>query len=708
MAHGRLDATITGRLDQVAFADLAALWPVGVGGPGTRPWVTDNITGGVARNGSFEVRLTANEDLSDATVRSVTGGVDGKDLTVHWLRPVPPLEHGNARLNFLSPDALEIVVSGAVQSGGGLAARAGRVLMTGLSERDQFMTIDADLAGPVADLLAVLKHPRVGLLERRPMAMRDPAGTVAGRLVIDRLPLEMDLTLDEVRIQAAGKLSGLHLGGIAAGRDLDQGALEFEANNDGLALHGSAVLAGIASELGVNLDFRDGGPAQVLQKVSVSGTATARELDAAGLDTAGLLEGPSALRLTWQTRRDASGEVAVQGDLTGAVLQMPRLNFRKPAGQPARASAQVTLNHDRMTGIEGVRVDGAGIAVAGRVAFADGKPESVHLDRLRLGDATDASGEVRLPAHPGDPWGVALSGRSLDASAEFGRSKTNRKTEPEDDRAGPPWRADARFERVVLGNEGRVLSGVAGSAESDGRIIRWGRLTGETGPGGAFRLEITPAGGGRTLAASAADAGGLLYALGLVKSMRGGRLTIQGSYDDRAAGHPLQGTAEIRDFRIRNAPALAKLLQAMTLYGLVEAVQGPGLGFNRLIAPFRLSHDVLELSDARAFSASLGMTAKGRIDVGTHTIAMEGTIVPAYFFNTLLGEIPLIGRLFSPERGGGVFAATYSLHGPLDDPSVGINPLAALTPGFLRGIFGIFDHPASGGAPQAGSAPSGN
>ena len=56
-------------------------------------------------------------------------------------------------------------------------------------------------------------------------------------------------------------------------------------------------------------------------------------------------------------------------------------------------------------------------------------------------------------------------------------------------------------------------------------------------------------------------------------------------------GHPLQGTAEIDDFRMRNAPALAKLLQAMTLYGLVEALQGPGLGFNRLVAPFRLARD---------------------------------------------------------------------------------------------------------------------
>jgi hypothetical protein len=134
----------------------------------------------------------------------------------------------------------------------------------------------------------------------------------------------------------------------------------------------------------------------------------------------------------------------------------------------------------------------------------------------------------------------------------------------------------------------------------------------------------------------------------------------------------------------------------MTLYGLVEAARGPGLGFTRLEAPFRLSDDTLELTDARAFNASLGMTAKGQIDLARHAADLTGTIVPAYFFNSLLGDIPLVGRLFSPERGGGLFAATYSVRGSLDDPNVSVNPLAALTPGFLRGVFGLLPDGSGG------------
>jgi hypothetical protein len=67
--------------------------------------------------------------------------------------------------------------------------------------------------------------------------------------------------------------------------------------------------------------------------------------------------------------------------------------------------------------------------------------------------------------------------------------------------------------------------------------------------------------------------------------------------------------------------------------------------------------------------------------------------VPAYALNTLPGRIPIIGRLFSPEKGGGLFAMRYSMTGPFTNPKVKINPLSALTPGFLRGIFSIGEKP---------------
>ena len=55
--------------------------------------------------------------------------------------------------------------------------------------------------------------------------------------------------------------------------------------------------------------------------------------------------------------------------------------------------------------------------------------------------------------------------------------------------------------------------------------------------------------------------------------------------------------------------------------------------------------------------------------------------------NSALGNIPLLGDLFTGGEGKGMFAATYAVEGPRDDPDVLVNPLAALAPGILRELF---------------------
>jgi hypothetical protein len=96
--------------------------------------------------------------------------------------------------------------------------------------------------------------------------------------------------------------------------------------------------------------------------------------------------------------------------------------------------------------------------------------------------------------------------------------------------------------------------------------------------------------------------------------------------------------------------------------------------------------------DVRAWGPALGITAKGQIDMDNSRMAMEGTVVPAYALNAVLGNIPVLGWLITGgEKGGGIIAFNYSMKGPTNDPSVTVNPLSALTPGFLRNLFNIFD-----------------
>ena len=67
----------------------------------------------------------------------------------------------------------------------------------------------------------------------------------------------------------------------------------------------------------------------------------------------------------------------------------------------------------------------------------------------------------------------------------------------------------------------------------------------------------------------------------------------------------------------------------------------------------------------------------------------NGVLVPSYTVNSILGDIPLLGDVIVGKKGEGVFALNYSVKGPFAKTQVSVNPLSALTPGFLRRIFDV-------------------
>jgi len=117
--------------------------------------------------------------------------------------------------------------------------------------------------------------------------------------------------------------------------------------------------------------------------------------------------------------------------------------------------------------------------------------------------------------------------------------------------------------------------------------------------------------------------------------------------------------------------------------------------------PFVLSGDNATLTNARAIGAGLGLTAGGTLNLVKKTASLRGTIVPAYSINSALGNIPLIGRIFTGQKGVGVFAATYQLSGDIAKPKISVNPLAALAPGFLRNLIGILGTRSEGKPPTS-------
>ena len=676
----------------IDFATLGRFWPAGLFHD-PRAWVVHNITAGSAHGAALDLVLASGLGFARPRLVSLAGGVTGAGLSVRWLPRLPPLTGGTARLMLDGIDRFTATVTGARQ--GPLAVGPGTVVVSGLSAPDQLAEITTTVSGPLAAAFALLAEPALHLLQRAPIPLRGAAGEVRATLHV-RVPLFARLKLAQVGISARATLTRVHLTRVLAGRDLDQASLALAADTSGLTLSGSGAFGGVPVRLHATMDFRAHPPGGVAAKLHLASDADAAALARAGIPLGGMVAGPVGLQVDLAERPGGEGDIALAADLGAARLAFAPLAWTKPAGVPARLTARVAFAAGRARSIEGIDLAGPGLAVRGRAELPAAGGVDLSFSRLLLG-GTDASGTLALPGGSG-PIRANFSGPVLDLAARMATRPKRPAAAKAPAPPGPPWRASLRFARILLGKPlpdgtARALDGAVIGAASDGRRLTSLSLIATPVGGKPLSVSIAPGPGGRVLAAATDDAGALFRAADLMDTLIGGTLRLSARYADGQAGDPLAGTLEIDTFRVGRAPVLGKLLQAMTLYGLADALGGPGLAFHRLVVPFRLAGGILALGPARAFSPSLGVTARGTIDRAAGRVALTGTIVPAYFFNSLLGNLPIVGRLFSPEKGSGLFAANYQVNGPIANPSVSVNPLSALTPGFLRGVFGLFGQP---------------
>ena len=628
----RITGAAEASIDHLAFADIGSLWPARLGGH-VRPWLVENVTAGAARDGSVKLAFEAPLDLSGAVLTAVDGSLRGEGLSIHWLKPVPPIEQAQAVLTIKNPQTLDIAVSSARQ--GALALKDGAIRITGLSDKDQFLALDAAISGGVPEALALLRHPRLALLDRKPIPMRNPGGTFSGRANVT-FPLNDDLSFDEIKIQSAVRVNDLRLGGLVAGRDLERGAMQLDVTSDSLKAAGSATVAGIAADVTVAMDFRNGPPGQLVQQATASGRATGKQLAASRwFDPGGLMpSGAGLFTAKYAQRRDGAAEVQITGDLAGASLGLA--GWTKAAGQPAEMAARLMLRGDRMLGIDRLRAQGPGMAMEGRVDMVGADPLLLVLDRLELG-ATRARGQVRFPDRPGQPIRATLDGAVLDLAAELARKPPAGGAPAE---TSPPFIADVRFDRVLLAGD-RGLSGVTAHAEHDGR--RLAVLTAATAAPERVELTIRPEGRGRRLFLSAEDGGGLFRAMDILDTVRGGRLKLDGLYNDGVPASPIAGTVELSDFNVRNGRLLGKLLQAATIYGLVDALNSTGVSFTELILPFRWDGTVLEIDR----HAGVQLIA-GRDGEGAHQRRAQDDRHPGHRGAAVCAELDV-----GPHPGGG-------------------------------------------------------
>jgi hypothetical protein len=143
MAPPRLAAKLTG-----GNLDGRGGWLVADGVADTRAWLIPNVTSGIVGiDGHFRCGSRPSRHSGDA--RELTGNFNVTGMTVHYLRPLPPIEGGAASAVITAENFSADIQAGHV---GAIAIAGGKLLITGLDVEDQFISIGGDLVSPVGTL----------------------------------------------------------------------------------------------------------------------------------------------------------------------------------------------------------------------------------------------------------------------------------------------------------------------------------------------------------------------------------------------------------------------------------------------------------------------------------------------------------------------------------------------------------------------------
>lgn len=679
-------------------------WPQKLA-PKPRKWVVANLTDGIVdhANVTAAVRRTAKGEV---IIDRLDGEILPRGVTVNYLRPMPPVRNVGARIRY---DHTSFTIGA---NGGellGLRVTGGSLLFTALDTNDEQATLDLKIEGPLTDALAVLDSKPLGYTSKLGISPKSAKGHSVTNLHL-AFPLISWLGLDDIEVLATSELQEVSLPKVLMGMDLSRGELKLTVNTQGMDVVGPVKLGSMAAQLAWRENF--GTKVDVRSRYKLQGTVDDAQRRELGLDTvpfvAPWITGPVKADVDVAMKGAGTGSIAARLDLADAAMELPGMGWRKPPGAAGKAQVEVRLVKERLVDIPRFKVEARDLVTEGSVAFEAGKARAVTFGRLHYG-RTDLAGMLTLRGDAG--LDIAVRGASFDAKPVLAGEPEPAKPQRPGAAADktdelPPMTITAHLDKLWLGDKA-ALGKVDLSLTRDGKEWRTARLDARLdGSGKPVTLTMQPADGRRSFSAVSDDAGGVFHALDIFDNMRGGKLQVHGTVQGSGRDEVIAGKAEVADYKVVNAPALAQLLSVAALTGIGDLLRGEGLSFLTLEAPFTLHDGLLRLNEAVAAGVELGLTCKGEIDVRHDRMALEGTIVPMYAVNSMLGNIPLLGALLTDAKGGGVFAATFTMKGANDDPQVMVNPLAALTPGVLRRFFSLFGGGVGEARHRDGSAPA--
>lgn len=694
-------------IHQYDMRDLTAVWPIPLA-TGARDWVSQNFKKGVLSKGKARVALPAGMiDESDAGAALPMDSVDFtfqvNDVTLAYLGPLPAMTQTNIR-GHLQGDRFDAWVDGGfiAVDGDKLAISDGHFEASALHIKGGPGLIDMTLSGQTAIVLSYLDLEPLGFITNFGVDPKIIGGTSVVTAHIG-LPLKKEVMMDDVSFNGKAIVADLTWPQLVGEISAADGNLIVDVTRDGLEANGTLSLNGVQADLSWTEIFESKGKPSSRIKLRTTVDDAGRE--ALGLSLEDFMEGPVTVHADMIGKGPNLMSAALSVDFGETILKQEVIGWKKPAGIFALGTMNVDFSDPTKFSFTDFQIKGPTTHIEGHFVVDErGDALETILPIVRLGTETDIS--MSAIKQEDGALHITASGPKFDARGLADTVLRGEETEPPlpmaDELASPidVMVIDAKFASALLNAGLRVSDVTVSSKLVDGtprQLAIRGRLNAKT----PITMDITPLTNDRRgLNVMTDDAGLLLTGLDVYTSIQGGKMRVQGIFDDTQPGGPLTGNLSIDNFRVVDAPVLASLLTVGSFTGIGDTLSGDGIRFKELDIPFLMTEERFILDKAsRLYGPAMGINLKGQIERKKGIMDLNGTAAPAYTLNSILGAVPILGDLIVGREGEGLIGFTFAVTGPQADPKISVNPLSALAPGFLRRLFEYSDDLPPEGTP---------
>lgn len=678
-------------IDETEHSKIKPVWPKALEGENAEHWIVDSMADGVLKDVHVSLDVLAKHRKDELTgdmhwdleTKNILALFKAEGMTLDYRAPLDKAYdiYGSGRFDF-EADTLDIKID---------KGRLGKMPVRDASlffdyiiaEGKGDANINVNLSGNIADVMRYISNDPINLGDRIGMDVNKVKGTADLNIGLV-FPAQDSVKIEDFKITAKGKLKNVLFPKVIEGLDLGGGPLDFAVDDGKVMMSGNAMIDNRPMKFSWETFLESAGKPYV-EKITAKVTADPNIRQKLGVDLSEFIEGPLPIEVGYMSFKDGTAKADVKVDATPALFFVSPFDFEKQPGEKAGAHFMAHFKGGKIQKITNLTAEGADFTLdESTITFIQNKGETwLKSGMFPAFTLLETEGEIAFKFDDERAVDINMDASFLDARpfmnaeeavAEYEEPRMRITTTAKQMRTAPNETIQNVRTFVDIDEKGRF-----NQIEMDGRA----------GSSNVFMRFNEMQDGKRTFRMKTDDAGALLKAFQVHNDIKGGTMVIYGEPIHGIQDRNIRGKAEITNFRVEKAPALTKILSILSLTGIGDALSNDGLGFSKMEADFswlyRSKGSLLVMKNGRTSGNSLGLLFEGTFDNEKRFVDVSGTVVPMDGLNKVIGSIPIVGDILTGGSGG-VFAATYSVKGPSDNPEISANPLSVLTPGILRRI----------------------